>query len=547
MLMEGVRSNVDEEIGDEYKLRADRGCTDILCCVLMLIFMAVWVGVAYIAFTFGQPFSIMYGLDYEGNNCGYKCSDTPSASCTAEGILTKKYAHFPRITSDLLSQSDTIAQGGIPIFYTVCVEECPKQWDIICSYDFNAKYPETTPYQRNAIKACLGATGSLTKYIVSIIPRLLTATLIGAELSGDIESADFCTKVFTDCDVTGVGTEMILNRCIPTETGTPTNTTERCIFPLSFTSCNVSGTTRFDTNCVMDENGDYFETLYKPTYVDGDGYFTAKLGANSDCVTKQTYTENVIEELASSEQLSSIIDAIASVAALFADIIVAWKAIVIVGFVACMCMSWFYVGLLRFCAPLLVWGSCILLEIIFLMLALWLLVRGGVIRKFDSTLLSPSTEGVAQVTSNKLMNTAETEEQQLTGYVGYVMAVVAFVWLCCLFFLRKAISMAINIIKISTMVMGSMPSLVLFPFVTYVGVIMLATVWLAIGILLQTAGEMSSIELINETFSPPPANDAAIILTPVFGETPSPSSNQKYFYLKHTKKNPFEGSTEGGI
>jgi len=80
-----------------------------------------------------------------------------------------------------------------------------------------------------------------------------------------------------------------------------------------------------------------------------------------------------------------------------------------------------------------------------------------------------------------------------------------------------------------------------------VGVVMLATVWLAIGILLQTAGEMSSIELINETFSPPPANDAAIILTPVFGETPSPSSNQKYFYLKHTKKNPFEGSTEGGI
>ena len=42
-------------------------------------------------------------------------------------------------------------------------------------------------------------------------------------------------------------------------------------------------------------------------------------------------------------------------------------------------------------------------------------------------------------------------------------------------------------------------------------------------------------------YSPPPANDAAIILTPVFGETPSPSSNQKYFYLKHTKKKSFWG------
>ena len=62
-----------------------------------------------------------------------------------------------------------------------------------------------------------------------------------------------------------------------------------------------------------------------------------------------------MEELASSDQLSYIIDALKSVAALFADIVTAWQAIVIVGCGACMIMSWVYVGLLRFCAPVLVW------------------------------------------------------------------------------------------------------------------------------------------------------------------------------------------------
>ena len=374
---------IEEEIGPEFKQRKDRSCTDILCCLLMVVFFLVWIAVAYVAFFFGKPYSVIYGTDYEGNYCGYQCSEErPAASnCSATSIVNKKYAHFPRITSDLMAQADTIAAGKVPSFYTVCVEECPKQWDIKCSYDFDTTNPdwEEKIAERNAVKSCLGATGFLTKYIVSLAPELLTVTLQSSELAGDIESADFCTTVFTECDVTGVGTEMILNRCIPTETASPSNTTERCVSPLSFVLCNTT-TEGFDTDCVPDQDNPntFYETLYKPTYTYGNGYFTAKLmgDAKTSCVTKQTYTENLTEELASSDQLSYIIDAIKSVAALFADIVTAWQPIVLVGCVACMILSWLYVGLLRFCAPLLVWGTCILLEIIFLCLTPWLLIRG---------------------------------------------------------------------------------------------------------------------------------------------------------------------------
>ena len=506
----------EEEIGDEYKVRSERGCTDILCCCLMIAFMVVWAGLGYVAFSFGKPYSIIYGTDYEGNYCGHSCSATAETSnCTAENILTKKYAHFPRITTDLMMQSDTIAQGQIPSFYTLCVDTCPKQWDIVCSYDFNVANPTWMTYTPllNKVKSCLGATASLNKYIASLAPSALTGTLEASQASGAIESADYCAQVFTECDVTGVGTEMILNRCIPTETTAPSNTTERCVSPLSTIPCNASSSTRFDVDCVQDVDGVYFETLYKPTFTYIDDYFTAELegDAKANCVTKQTYSESLTEELASSDQLSYIVNALKSVSALFADIVTAWQAIVAIGFGACMILSWFYVGLLRYCAPLLVWGSCILLELMFLLLTPWLLIRGGVININElaanateasgTELTTEQSAGLAQVTSNSLMNEAETTEQQYYVWAGYAFGALAFVWLCCLVFLRKAIKMAIKIIQISTMAMSAMPEMVLFPLVTYFGIVLLAVVWLLIGILLQTAGNISSTALLNETAS----------------------------------------------
>merc|ERR1711865_858713 len=132
----------------------------------------------------------------------------------------------------------------------------------------------------------------------------------------------------------------------------------------------------------------------------------------------------------------------------------------------------------------------------FLVLAPWLLVRGGVIDinaliSDSGQSLSPSASaGVAQVTNNALMNEAAEAEKQYYVWAGYVMAAMAFVWFCCLIFLRKAIRMAIKIIQISTMAMSSMPTLVL-----------LGIVWLTIGIMLQTAGAISFTALMNETAS----------------------------------------------
>jgi choline transporter-like protein 2/4/5 len=51
---------------------------------------------------------------------------------------------------------------------------------------------------------------------------------------------------------------------------------------------------------------------------------------------------------------------------------------------------------------------------------------------------------------------------------------------------------------------------VLFPLVTYGGIVLLAAVWLIIGILLQTAGSISSTSLLNETASAAAAANSAL-------------------------------------
>ena len=176
-----------EPIGEEFKPVDSRGCTDTLCCLLFLGCMALWCGVAAFVFYYGNPYSVIYGVDYEGSICSHSCgaNTDPMSNCSAASIKAKKYAHFPRITSDLLAQKADIALGKIPVFYTVCVEECPQQWDVVCSYKYETKYPTWREYPAG-VKACLGASASLNKFIVSVSPDVLTATFQAAEASGSI-------------------------------------------------------------------------------------------------------------------------------------------------------------------------------------------------------------------------------------------------------------------------------------------------------------------------------------------------------------------------
>merc|ERR1719230_1399041 len=91
-----------------------RGCTDIFCLLLFILFWCGLIYITYLSVTVGDPNAVFYGVDYLGNRCGVGAmSDKPAV-------------YYPRIDQDLIAQS-AIA-STMPwrlVFYGLCLEECP--------------------------------------------------------------------------------------------------------------------------------------------------------------------------------------------------------------------------------------------------------------------------------------------------------------------------------------------------------------------------------------------------------------------------------------
>ena len=135
-----------------------RSCTDVLCCILFLVFIAGWLAVIALGFIYGKPYALIYATDYNSNICSRPCESTATASSCPSTISQLKVGFYPRIISDLIEQRETIATGGLPTFYTLCVNKCPSKGQILCSYEFDSKYenPLSTSLSKTAqIIACI--------------------------------------------------------------------------------------------------------------------------------------------------------------------------------------------------------------------------------------------------------------------------------------------------------------------------------------------------------------------------------------------------------
>ena len=64
----------------------DRGCTDILCCLIFLAFMVGMVGTAGYGLLYGDPQLLITLADGDGNGCGY---DAP--------VKEYPYLYYPTI------------------------------------------------------------------------------------------------------------------------------------------------------------------------------------------------------------------------------------------------------------------------------------------------------------------------------------------------------------------------------------------------------------------------------------------------------------------
>ena len=129
----------------------DRGCTDVICCLIFLAFLGGQAYIAYLALTTGDPNTVVYPTDYQGQICGMT-SDVANLTSLFFFDLLACFSYATLIT----------LQCPTP---QVCVKSCPTEtytiytryaaelisgdysavdWnDFICKYDIDPEYEVT--------------------------------------------------------------------------------------------------------------------------------------------------------------------------------------------------------------------------------------------------------------------------------------------------------------------------------------------------------------------------------------------------------------------
>lgn len=94
---------------------ANRSCTDILFCLLFIVFLAGFGGVHWYGLQRGDPYLLLTTWDYDGYGCGYN-----------ESTKLYPYLYYPVVDVQAVSPSAAPADAARQILsFGTCVQECP--------------------------------------------------------------------------------------------------------------------------------------------------------------------------------------------------------------------------------------------------------------------------------------------------------------------------------------------------------------------------------------------------------------------------------------
>lgn len=105
------RSNTEDR---EYRQRLGkpRGCTDVFCLMVFLLFWAITIFISAFAFVIGDPFRLISGYDSFGNTCGTNNEPIGSLAFSGLNMTEQRYVFYLDLTN--IKQS-----------LKICVKQCP--------------------------------------------------------------------------------------------------------------------------------------------------------------------------------------------------------------------------------------------------------------------------------------------------------------------------------------------------------------------------------------------------------------------------------------
>lgn len=152
-----------------------RSCTDIICLLLFLVFVAAWAVLGYYAFTRGDVNRLLLPIDSMGRRCG---DDSE--------VLNKNYLYFFDLTKCISGNS---ILNGCPT-PQVCVAKCPDDYWIAKEYLYK-------PFDKVDVQNHLVCTDD------SVIPTVVDNTSLQNVIDNNI-----CASYY-------IPSSPLYNRCIP--------------------------------------------------------------------------------------------------------------------------------------------------------------------------------------------------------------------------------------------------------------------------------------------------------------------------------------------
>jgi choline transporter-like protein 2/4/5 len=474
--MFGCGAAVSPDDGGFKGINKNRKCTDVLCLLIFLVFCAAGAGVGIFAIGAGQPESLVFGKDDNGNICSSKNTQKPP-KCQAEQCFwadgkqrkdtnkdgeevgepkwahvdgkdvemgidyeLKKYVVYPRLVEDLFDaaqQTPPVAPLQVE-FFGICIDKCPTTAGWTCS-----------PYGMGYLADTLAMT--------TFPPTLSDTDCVG------------CKSTLDDCRDNG-----IFNPTMPVTMHKYKS--EKCSKLLK--ACFYSSLQHTDTmfrcfpmyqqnvSYACDDNNDgkpdeeFLGLDGKPM----NGEWQAEPFNDDQKTMCGTMIKRSLSQQSASPNIvyEQIASAVAVIGRMIADLRAGISSIVICGiFIAVIC-GFLWLILLRYCARVFVWLTIVLVIVMEASLCVFFYIQAGMIDvTVPSDAPAPGTTSGA-VMPTELANDGDTNVEMFK-WAAIGMSILLVVQFMGVIAAIKKINVAAEIISEASKAVAAMKGLMLFP------------------------------------------------------------------------------------
>ena len=145
--------------------------------------------------------------------------------------------------------------------------------------------------------------------------------------------------------------------------------------------------------------------------------------------------------------------------------------------------------MMRFCAGCMVWLALLLFILFAVAAGIISLLKGGTI---DVAVVDSLAASAGQKAASDYSFTGTSDDHAIYyQIIGWCLFGFALIALCMCLFMRKAIQSAIHIIKTAAKALAQNFTLTLFPIITFAGIAATGAVFIVMGVLLLTAGNIT--------------------------------------------------------